>query len=475
LILVTGGTGYVGGHLVRALEAAGHRVRCLARRPESLRSRVQERTEVMGGDVLDFESLGPAMRGVHTAYYLVHSMDSASDFRDADRQAAQNFAMAAARAGVRRMIYLGALGSDTDDLSAHLRSRQEVGDVLRASGPPVIEFRASIIIGSGSLSFEMIRALVERLPVMITPRWVTVKAQPIGILDVLDYLVAALNLPEEECRIFEIGGADPVSYGEIMKEYARQRGLRRRMIPVPVLTPWLSSLWLGLVTPLYSKVGRILIESIRHPTVVRDPSALDAFPVRPKGIRASIRDALCQEEEEFSSARWSEILSRIVLPTNRHGVRIGNLLIDTRTVSVPVPPAKAFAPIQRIGGATGWYYGNWLWVLRGYLDVMIGGVGMSRGRRDPVRIQLGDTIDVWRVEGFEPDRRLRLWAGMKLPGRAWLEFEVLPEGSGSRIRQTAVYDPVGLPGILYWYLLHPAHAYVFAGMIRQIAAAALRG
>jgi uncharacterized protein YbjT (DUF2867 family) len=299
LVLLTGATGYVGGRLLGALREVGRRVRCAAREPEFLRPRVAADTEIVRADVLDSESMMVALRDVDVAYYLVHSMGATGSFEEADRAGARTFAAAAQAAGVRRIIYLGGLGEPGAGLSPHLRSRHEVGRLLRDSGVEVIEFRASIIIGSGSLSFEMIRALVERLPVMITPRWVRVAAQPIAVTDVLAYLVAALDLPSTGHRTFEIGGADRVSYAQIMREYARQRGLRRLMIPVPVLTPHLSSLWLGLVTPLYARVGRKLIDSIRHSTVVTDDSALTVFPIRPKGVAEAIRDALQREDQEF--------------------------------------------------------------------------------------------------------------------------------------------------------------------------------
>ncbi len=295
LTLVTGGTGYVGGRLLDALEARGTPLRCLARRPERLRARDASRLEVVQGDVLEPASLLTALDGVDVAYYLVHSMSSAGDFAHKDLQGARNFARAASETGVRRIIYLGGLGSGTE-LSEHLRSRQQVGEVLRETRVPTIELRASIIIGSGSLSFEMIKALVEKLPVMITPRWVEVPAQPIGIDDVIEYLVAAREMGIEGSRVYEIGGADRVSYGEIMKEYARQRGLRRTMISVPVLTPYLSSLWLGLVTPVYASIGKKLIDGVRNPTVVEDEAALEAFEVRPRGIVEAIAGALNGEE-----------------------------------------------------------------------------------------------------------------------------------------------------------------------------------
>ncbi|MFN0007871.1 MAG: SDR family oxidoreductase [Planctomycetota bacterium] len=474
LVLITGATGYVGGRLRRRLEESGHSVRCLARRPQDLAARVGPKTEVVGGDVLEPGSLDRALEGVQSAYYLIHSMGSGQDFEERDRTAAHNFAQAARRAGVERIIYLGGLGHG-DELSPHLHSRQEVGRVLHESGVPVLELRASIVLGSGSLSFEMIRALVERLPVMITPRWVAVEAQPIAIEDLLDYLVEALNVPLEASRVFEIGGADRVSYGDLMREYARQRGLRRIMIRVPVLTPRLSSLWLGLVTPLYARVGRKLIESIKHPSVVRDLAALEAFAVRPRGMRAAVAAAVRNEEREFAESRWSDAFSSGGDARSWAGVRFGNRMIDARARTVAVAPGRAFAPIRRIGGEAGWYAFDWLWRLRGLLDLLVGGVGVRRGRPHPDRLRVGDALDFWRVEAYEPDRRLRLRAEMRLPGRAWLEFEVEPREGGATIRQTAIFDPVGLAGLAYWYLVYPLHRMIFSSMLESVARAAEAG
>lgn len=468
--LLTGATGYIGGRLLRALERDGRRIRCMARHPDFLRSRVRSTTEVVAGDVLDASSLAPALSEVETAYYLIHSMGSRGGFEAQDREAAQNFGAAARAAGVRRIVYLGGLGDEADHLSAHLRSRHEVGEILRASGVPVVELRASIVIGSGSLSFELIRALVERLPVMVAPRWVSTPAQPIAISDLLAYLRAAAELPLEGSRTFEIGGADVTTYGELMREYARQRGLRRWIIPVPMLTPRLSSLWLGLVTPIYARVGRQLIDSMRHSTVVTDTSALQAFSVRPRGFQEAIAAALRNEDAELAETRWSDALSVAGAPRTWFGVRFGPRLVDSRVAEVAVPPDRAFAPIERIGGRTGWYAADWLWHLRGWMDLLVGGVGMRRGRRDPDRLLAGDTVDCWRVETVEPNRRLRLAAEMKLPGRAWLEFEVEPTANGgSRIRQTAIFDPVGVLGRAYWYSVFPLHQIVFGGMLRGIA------
>jgi uncharacterized protein YbjT (DUF2867 family) len=470
LVLLTGTTGYVGGRLLQALERANHRVRCIARRPEFLTNRVGPSTEVKYGDVLDKDSLERSMENVHTAYYLVHSMGAGSSFQEADREAARNFGEAAREAGVRRIIYLGALGDASAELSPHLRSRREVGDVLRESGVQVVEFRASIIIGSGSLSFEMIRALVERLPVMITPRWVLVPAQPIAINDVLEYLLEALDLRVDGNHTFEIGGSDVVSYGDLMREYARQRGLRRIMFSVPVLTPRLSSLWLGLVTPIYARVGRILIDSIRHPTVVTDDSARLMFKVRPTSVQQAIKSAMENEEKDFAETRWSDALCLANRNTDWGGARFGTRLVDSRTASVDAPAEAVFQAIRRLGGAAGWYYGNWLWHLRGFLDLLIGGVGMRRGRRDAEWLRVGDVVDFWRVDALEPDRLLRLEAEMRLPGRAWLQFEVDQSGPKTILRQTAIFDPLGSLGLAYWYASYPLHELVFSGMLRGIIA-----
>lgn len=469
LILLTGATGYVGGRLLKALPGAGYSVRCLARRPEYLAARAGAGTEVVQGDCLDPASLAAACSGVHTAYYLVHSMGSTGNFAQQDREAAKNFGAAARAAGVQRIIYLGGLGESGAGLSAHLRSRHETGEVLRASGVPVVEFRASIVLGSGSLSFELIRALVERLPVMICPRWVRTPAQPIAIEDVLAYLLAAIELPPGENGIFEIGGADRVAYADILREYARQRGLHRLMIPVPLLTSYLSSLWLGLTTPLYARVGRKLIESIENETVVRDDRALRLFAIRPMGLRQALQRAIQNEDQECAATRWSDAISSAGASPSWGGLRFGTRLVDSRTVHLDVAPDVAFAAIRRIGGAAGWYYANWLWRLRGFIDLLCGGVGMRRGRRHPDALVVGDALDFWRVEAYEPDRRLRLVAEMKLPGRAWLEFEVQPDAKGATIRQTAVFDPVGLLGLVYWYGIYPLHSYVFAGMLRGVA------
>ena len=473
-ILLTGATGYVGGVLLEQLEASGHTVRCLARRPNKLAGKTGPNTEVLAGDASDPSDLARACVGIDTAYWLVHSMESGVDFERADRLAAERFAEAAKAAGVKRIIYLGGLGADDDTLSAHLRSRHEVGAILRASGLDVVEFRASIIIGAGSFSFDLVRTLVERLPVMICPAWLATPTQPIAIADVVAYLAAAVDLPPGRPRIFEIGGPDRVSYGAIMQEYARQRGLRRLMIPVPVLTPRLSSLWLKLVTPQYSKVGRKLIDGLKNPTVVTNNAAVQEFAVQPRGLTVAVREAMIQEDTSFAGKRWADFADLEDLPHRYGGRTAGTRLVDHRHTVVAVEPARAFAAIERIGGKHGWYACDWLWTLRGWMDRAIGGPGMSRGRRDPDKLVTGDVLDCWQVELCEPPRRLRLAAEMKMPGRGWLEFEVVPRDGDVTIHQTAVFDPRGLGGLVYWYAIWPLHELVCRNMLAGIVRRAVR-
>ena len=474
-ILLTGATGYIGGRLLPILLDQGHHVRCFTRRESGNENLDGSNVEVAIGNALDIDSLEKALRGIETAYYLVHSMGANEDFEKTDRRAAENFAEACSNQNVKRIVYLGGLGDATDDLSKHLRSRQEIGEILRTSTASVIEFQASIIIGSGSLSFEMIRALVERLPVMICPKWVRVLAQPISVEDVLGYLCEILNHTVSESVIYEIGGPEQISYGEIMQRYAKQRGLRRFMIPIPFLTPYLSSLWLGLVTPLYSRVGRKLVDSLRNPTLVRNDNALKSFSIVPRNVDESIARALIFEDKMFAETRWSDAFSAGGEEKRWGGVRFGSRLVDSRTRTVNLSADETFAPISRIGGETGWYFGNWLWKIRGFLDLLVGGVGVRRGRRDPNHVRVGDTVDFWRVEQVVDNKILRLAAEMKLPGRAWLEFEVTEKNGVSTVRQTAIFDPVGLSGIVYWYSLFPLHELVFRGMLRNICKAAVRG
>ena len=473
LILLTGATGYVGGRLLKVLEESQFRLRCLARRPELLSPRVASNTDVVKGDVLERSSLISAMDGVKIAFYLVHSMDSAGSFEENDRIAAQNFGEIAKEAGVERIIFLGGLGNEKESLSSHLRSRQEVGNVLRASKVPVIEFRASIVIGSGSLSFEMIRSLVERLPVMLIPKWALMSAQPIAIDDLISYLIEALYKTDNANYLFEIGGFDQVSYLDIMRIYAKSVNKRVLMIPVPVLTPYLSSLWLGLVTPLYARIGRKLVESIVHSTVVHDDTALRNFKIKPIGVEEAIQRAIKLENRESVASRWYDSTSSSGETNHEKGYKFVERLIDARTLNINVPPETAFNPIQHIGGEKGWYACNLLWQLRGGIDLLLGGVGMRRGRSHKDKLIVGGTIDFWRIEKIIPNNFLSLSAEMKLPGRAWLEFEVIGNGSSSTIKQTAIFEPIGILGKMYWYALYPLHQLIFAGMLQAIAYKAL--
>lgn len=470
MILLTGATGYIGGRLLGRLQAEGLAVRCLCRNPEALGWRASSGTELVRGDLLQPASLGEAFPGIDTAFYLVHSMSSVEEFEAEEQRAACNFASAARRAGVRRIIYLGGLAHGAG-LSPHMRSRAETGNILRSSGVPVIELQASIVIGSGSASFEVIRALVERLPVMITPRWVNTAAQPIGIEDVIEYLLAAARFPGKGSFTFEIGGANVTSYAGIMYEYARQRSLRRWIFRVPFLSLSLSSRWLTLITPVYAAIGRCLIESVRNPSVVRNSAALAAFAIKPMGIARAIERALANEDRELAETRWCDARAQAGGFGIQRAPARGSLM-NEQSVRVPAGPMQAFAPIRRIGGQTGWYFGDALWKIRGLIDLMMGGVGMRRGRPDPETPFPGSTLDFWRVEFYEPGRRLRLFAEMKLPGRAWLEFRAEPDGSSTVIRQIAQFEPRGLAGLLYWYLLSPVHALMFRGMLRRIAAEA---
>ena len=469
MILLTGATGCIGGRLLAALEARGHAVRCMTRRPAALAGRMGPGSEAVHGDCLDPASLPAPLAGVDTAFYLVHSMGGGADFEVQDRAAARNFGAAARAAGVGRIVYVGGLGAQAG-LSRHLRSRHETGEVLRESGVPVVELRSGIVLGAGSLSFELIRALVERLPVMVCPAWVRTPTQPIALADLVAYLVAVLDLPPGAGRVFEVGGADVVSYGDIMREYARLRGLRRWLIPVPLLTPRLSSLWLGLTTPVYARVGRELVDGLRTATVANDGAARTAFPVHPLGLRQAMERAVDEEDAVFAAGAWTEARLSVGTALRWGGVRIRTRLIHSCAVDVTAAPAAAFAPIRRIGGANGWYYGDWLWRLRGLVDRLLGGVGMGRGRRDAEHLAAGDVVDCWRVEACEPDARLRLAAEMKLPGRAWLQFDVTPrDGGGATVRQTAVFDAAGLAGRAYWHALYPVHVLLFRGLLRSIA------
>ncbi|MDH4065150.1 MAG: SDR family oxidoreductase [Acidobacteriota bacterium] len=478
-VLITGATGYVGGRLVPRLVAAGHAVRCMVRDPARLQGRPWlDQVQITRGDVLDEPSLAASLEGIDVAYYLVHSLGSGHDFEARDLRAARAFGRAARQAGVGRIIYLGGLGDPSTDLSEHLRSRQQTGDALREAGVPVTEFRAAVIVGAGSLSFEMIRYLTERVPIMICPSWVYTRIQPIAVRNVIDYLAAALDVPESAGQVVEIGGADVITYGEMMTRYAALRGLRRLLVPVPVLTPRLSSYWVHLVTPIPSAIARPLIEGLRNEVVVRDPRAQTLFPdIRPVGYDRAVAAALDRLDAGAVETAWTDALASsqgdvppVVLTTQ------DGMVIEHRQLVIEATPAQAFGAFSRLGGDTGWLYMNWAWQLRGVFDRLVGGVGMRRGRRHPHDVRVGDALDFWRVEAVEPDSLLRLRAEMKVPGRAWLQFKAQPQGPGrTLLSQTAFFAPRGLWGLIYWYALYPVHQLIFSGMIRRVAARAVAG
>ncbi len=477
-VLVTGATGYVGGRLVPRLLVEGYRLRCFVRDPSRVANRGWEGVEVVRGDVLDPRTLHGAMRGITDAYYLVHSMASGeADFATRDRIGAANFRDAAARAGISRIVYLGGLAHPGATLSPHLRSRQETGAILREGPVPVTEFRASVIVGSGSISFEMIRYLTERIPVIVAPLWLRTKCQPIGIRNVLQYLVACLEEPRSLGRVLEIGGQDVLSYQEMMAIYAQERGLKRRIISFPLPTLRASSYWVSLFTPIPSTIALLLIEGLRNETICRDHSAREIFPIVPLSYVESLRLALDRVERHEVETVWTGAFSSTPreLPPPVTLTTAEGMNMEVRQRLVAATADKTFGVAARIGGEQGWYFWNWSWRLRGALDRAAGGVGFRRGRRHPSELRVGDPLDFWRVEAWEPPRLVRLRAEMRLPGLAWLQFEVLPHGVDRvLLKQTAFFEPKGLWGLLYWYALYPIHRVIFSGMIRAMAQRAER-
>jgi uncharacterized protein YbjT (DUF2867 family) len=463
----------MGGRLVPHLLIRGHQVRVMVRDIVRLQGRPWlDQVEVVQGDVFEPDTLLAALEGIDSAYYLIHSMRDHADFGQRDLVAAINFGNAARASNVRRIIYLGGLGNPDAGLSVHLRSRQQTGDTLRDSGISVTEFRAGIIVGSGSISFEIIRYLTERLPVMICPRWVFTRTQPIAIRDALNYLVAALETPESEGKIIEIGGADILNYKDMMLIYARLRGLRRFIIPVPVLTPRLSSYWVHLVTPIPSAIAQPLIKGLYNEVVVHDNSAQLLFPhIRTMNYETAVAHALSSLAASDLETSWSDALvssqgdTSPVVFTMQDGI-----LIEQRQLTVNAPSSVIYREFAALGGQRGWLAFNSLWHLRGGADRLVGGVGFRRGRRHPEDVRIGDTVDFWRVEAIEPDHLLRLRAEMKVPGRAWLQFkaERLTDHQ-SQLIQTAFFAPKGLLGLLYWYLLYPVHGFIFSRLIRRLA------
>ena len=475
VVLVAGATGYLGRRLVGPLLDAGYRVRCLARTPRKLDAEPwRDEVEVVQGDVMDATSLEAAFEGVHAAYYLVHSIGAGDAWESRDRVAAENFRDAAAHAGIAQIVYLGGLGDErAGGLSRHLGSRHDVGRVL-ASGPvPVTELRAAVIIGSGSASFEMLRNLVEVLPAMVTPKWVDTRVQPIGVTDTLVYLVGVLDNPRALGRVLEIGGADVVTYREMMQAYAEVAGLRRRVIvPVPVLSPRLSSLWVGLVTPLPADLARPLIDSLVNEVVVADRSIDEVVDHEPLDTRRALALAVQRVGERATLTRWTdaELFGRTPAdPMTTDPVWAGGkVLEDRQTTRTGADPAAVFAVVTSLGGEVGWLVGEVLWAARGLIDLLVGGVGMRRGRRHPTELRVGDVVDFWRVEELEVDRELRLRAEMKLPGAAWLQWTLTPDGEGCVVEQVAMFHPRGLWGRAYWYAVAPFHRLIFGPMLAEI-------
>ena len=480
--VVFGSTGYLGGRLVPELVRAGHRVRAVAREPGKL-AEVPWRAEaeVVTGDVTDAGSVAAALAGQDVAYYLVHSLHR-GDFVARDRRAAQIVAREAGRTGVSRIVYLGGIVPAGPHLSRHLASRAEVGELLMASGVPTVELRAAIILGSGSASFEMLRYLTERLPAMVTPRWVHNRVQPIAVRDVLHYLTRAAALPPEVSRGFDIGGPDVLTYLDMMRRYAAVAGLPRRVVvPVPVLTPWLSAQWVNLVTPVPRSIAVPLVESLVHEMVRRDHDIADHIPDPPGGLTGyehAIELALARIRNLDVPTRWSDASSSSVpsdpLPTDPDWAG-GSLYEDVRERATSSDPGALWRVIESIGGEHGWYSFPLAWSVRGWIDRLAGGAGLRRGRRDPGRLRVGEALDWWRVEQLHRPRLLRLRAEMRLPGRAWLELSVEPRtGGGAVYRQRAVFEPRGLAGHLYWRAISPFHAVIFGGMARNITGSAER-
>ncbi|QIZ33466.1 SDR family oxidoreductase [Saccharopolyspora sp. ASAGF58] len=482
LCLVTGATGYVGGRLVPRLLADGHRVRCLVRSPEKLRDVPwRDQVEVARGDLLDADAVRAACDGADVLFYLVHSLRQ-KGFNDLDRRSASIAAREAERAGISRIVYLGGVHPASGELSEHLRSRAEVGEILLGSGVPTAVLQAAVIIGSGSASFEMLRYLTERLPVMVTPRWVRNRVQPIAVRDVLHYLAAATDLPADVNRSFDIGGPDVLTYADMMNTYAEVAGLpRRRMLPVKVLSPELSSYWINIVTPVPRSIGAPLIQSLINEAVCSDHDVGDQLPP-PEGGLTSFREAVAMALRKIQrgevETRWADASPTgapwEALPTDPPWSG-GTVYRDVREGASKSSPEDVWRVVEGIGGRNGWYSFPLAWAVRGWIDRLAGGVGLRRGRRDPQRLRTGDALDWWRVEKMEEGRFLRLRAEMKVPGRAWLELSVEPAYGGARYRQCAVFIPRGLLGHVYWWCVAPFHGLVFGGMVRRILGAASRG
>ena len=469
-ILLTGVTGYVGSRLKRNLESLQFPLRCLVRSNVGISEQSPSTTEYIFGDASERKVLMRALEGVDIAYYLIHSLGVTKDFSQLDRLLAAQFAQMASKAKVKKIIYLGGLGANYDDhLSQHLKSRHEVGNVLRANttNVQVIEMRASAIIGSGSLSFEMIKHLVDCLPIIPTPKWMHTKLQPIAIEDVLNYLIRAIDLQIEGDSILEIGGKERVSYAELMSLYGKIKNYRRYKIGLPFQASQISSLCIGLLTPLYVRVSTKLIESAQSANLVHDPLATHLFQFNTLSIEEAMKRALVNENDAYPYSRWNDAVSSAISPKDWSSIHFGGRLEDCRQKIVAATPENAFAPLLSLG-EKGYPFCNFLFWLRGFIDLLLGGVGMRRGRKGGSHLMVGDVVDFWRVQAYQPNHYLKLIAEIKLPGKAWLEFQIDPHAKGVRFTQRALFSPAGIPGVLYWYILYPFHRFIFWGLFRGI-------
>ncbi len=479
LVLVTGATGYIGGRLVTHLLEVGYRVRVFARQADRLRDYPWiSKVEVIEGDANDIAALDKALNSVDIAYYMLHALNLTDDFEKEEKVLAEKFAKAALANKLKRIVYLGGIITEGQELSPHLASRALTGEILRASGVPTIELRAGVVIGSGSASFEMLRYLTERLPVMTTPKWVLNQIQPIAIRDVLRYLVGAAAIDKKINGAFDVAGPDLFTYAEMMQQYAEAAGLRRRIIiPIPVLTPKLSSGWVGLVTPVPFQLARRLVDSLKN-DVIADNRAIRELIADPKSgltpFKTAVKLALTRLKTSNVQTRWTDASVPFApsdpLPTDPDWAG-GSLYTDVRTVESTQTAEQVFARIEAIGGDHGYSTATWAWQLRGLMDRLVGGVGLRRGRRDPDHLVVGEALDFWRVEEIKRPNLLRLRAEMKMPGRAWLEWSVIPNegGSGCKVVQRAIYVPRGLWGHLYWWAVWPMHGLVFPSMAKNAA------
>ncbi len=475
LILVTGVTGYVGGRLTPKLLEAGYRVRCLARDPSRLQGRSWlNKVEVVQGDALSIDDLTQAMQGVSVAYYLIHGMQGGKVSAERDLQVARNFARAAEAARIENIVYLGELVDPAANLSPYLRARHETGYLLRYGKVPVTEFRAGMIVGSGSILFEMIRYLTERQPMLICPAWFYSQAQPIAIRDALSYLTSALKTPESVGRVIEIGGPAHLTYAEMLLEYAKERHLKRWLIPTPFYAPRFSAYWVHLVTPIHWRIVAPLIEGLRENLIVRDDAAKKIFPhIKPIDFRTAAHLALGRIQKDKVETSWSDALVTVLGDVKPYQFIVEEgMYIERRQVLLDLKPEDIFRAYTGVGGERGWLYMNWSWALRGWIDKIIGGVGLRRGRRHPDEVHAGEALDFWRVESVEKNTRLRLLAEMKAPGKAWLEFESIPQDGKTLFTVTAYFAPHGVSGFLYWYAMWPFHKFIFDGLTRRLASRA---